>query len=201
MWELDQLARRSQRHANKRQGAAVQAPLGLEERATRWLQRVVELPWFSRLWVIQEVVLNPDVTLYCGSAMLSWTRFVQAVRLIKNQPSWSLLTSTVCELWMLRVFGGNMTLRLDTVRLLQDLSFARCSDDRDRVWAMLAIATDLVIGKPEGDITDESQKPCLKVDYSMGATQLYLELTRKAMMMRSESQRMLLVYASIRSRG
>ncbi|KAK7999672.1 hypothetical protein PG990_012272 [Apiospora arundinis] len=125
--------------------------------ASHILQDLLGIPWFNRLWVIQEVVLNPDVMLYCGSAHLSWTRFAQVVSSIKNHPSWSVLPSTVCSLWILKAFNGDATPRFNLVRLLQDLSSAKCSDDRDRIWAMSALATDLDIEVPAGVDFRENQ--------------------------------------------
>ncbi|KAK8075395.1 heterokaryon incompatibility protein [Apiospora hydei] len=153
--------------------------------------RAADSIWeLEQLWVIQEVVLNPDVTLYCGSAMLSWTRFAQAVRLIENQPLWPSLPSTVCDLWILRMFGGNVAPRFDAVKFLQDLSVAKCFDDRDKIWAMSALATDLEIRKPDAGAFNDSNKLCLEVDYSMDAGQLYLEFAKRTGGFRHSERRM-----------
>ncbi|KAK3217493.1 hypothetical protein GRF29_1g3204794 [Pseudopithomyces chartarum] len=37
-------------------------------------------PWWTRVWVVQEVVLPPEVTLICGSISASWGLFSRAVR-------------------------------------------------------------------------------------------------------------------------
>ncbi|KAK8132130.1 hypothetical protein PG999_000303 [Apiospora kogelbergensis] len=122
----------------------------LSRQITQALQSILELPWFGRLWVIQEVVLNPHVMMYCGSAQVSWTWFFHAIRSIETQASWSVLPSTVCNLWMRRALDGYDDGRFDTIRLLQDLSSAKCSDDRDRLWALSALARDLELETREG---------------------------------------------------
>lgn len=172
--------------------------------ASQVLQSILELPWFSRLWVIQEVALNPDVVMYCGSARLTWSSFFQAVRSIKTQASWSVLPSTVCDLWMIRAFGLKATSRFDTLRLLQDLSSAKCSDDRDRVWALSALAQDLEFGIRERAKYDYRERLCLNVDYSTDVVKLYMEIARSVLKKETDAaghKSMLLVCASIRSDG
>jgi hypothetical protein len=47
----------------------------------RAMTSLMQRPWFSRLWVIQEVVLSKKAELYCGTRTLSWTDFANAVSL------------------------------------------------------------------------------------------------------------------------
>ncbi|KAK8061721.1 HET-domain-containing protein [Apiospora phragmitis] len=150
-------------------------------------------------WSGWEVVLNLDVLFCCGPVKVPCTRIVQALRFTKNESRWSVIPSTIRDLWMLRSFDGKASPRFDTVRLLQDLSSAQCSNDRDKVWALSALANDLKIGK--GYRLKKFGVAVLDVEYSMGATELYLELAMTVMEMRSESKGLLLVYAGIRSDG
>ncbi|KAK8851192.1 heterokaryon incompatibility protein-domain-containing protein [Apiospora arundinis] len=168
------------------------------------LRAVFGLPWFTRLWVVQEVVLNFDVLFCCENVEVPWMRLVQVLRSLngKSGLSWSVvLPSTMSELWSLRFFDRDVTPRFHTVRLLQDLSSAQCSDDRDKIWALSALATDLQIRSAGQDAPQESKTPILDVDYSMGATELYLTFAIRAMRTKSISRGLLLVYASIRSDG
>ncbi|KAL9112231.1 MAG: hypothetical protein Q9227_003349 [Pyrenula ochraceoflavens] len=51
--------------------------------AEKW-QALVELmqrPWFSRRWVVQEIALANRATVYCGGDMIPWTSFAVAVEL------------------------------------------------------------------------------------------------------------------------
>ncbi|KAH4010688.1 hypothetical protein HBI56_198820 [Parastagonospora nodorum] len=40
---------------------------------------VLNLPYFRRLWIVQEIVFSPDISLICGSFDLSWFRFTTAI--------------------------------------------------------------------------------------------------------------------------
>lgn len=42
------------------------------EQAAQAFEKIIQLPWFSRRWIIQEVVLNADVSLYCSNFSISW---------------------------------------------------------------------------------------------------------------------------------
>ncbi|KAI0192796.1 heterokaryon incompatibility protein-domain-containing protein [Astrocystis sublimbata] len=44
------------------------------------LVRLLENPWFSRIWTMQEVMEPGRCTVMCGSSTISWHRFVDAVR-------------------------------------------------------------------------------------------------------------------------
>ena len=47
----------------------------------RALLSVMQRPWFSRRWVIQEIALARQATIYCGEEKISWKDFSDAVQL------------------------------------------------------------------------------------------------------------------------
>lgn len=51
-----------------------------------WLDllHLLQRPWFSRVWIIQEVVMATDVTLRCGERTLDWLLFRLCIRFVKN---------------------------------------------------------------------------------------------------------------------
>ncbi|KAH8707134.1 heterokaryon incompatibility protein-domain-containing protein, partial [Phaeosphaeriaceae sp. PMI808] len=53
------------------------------EASVKWrsLLELMQRPWFSRRWVVQEVALAKRTIIHCGSAKLSWTKFAVAVEL------------------------------------------------------------------------------------------------------------------------
>ena len=52
----------------------------------RWtaLSAILKRPWFWRTWVVQEVVLNPNVELVLGAAMLTWDELESIVALLEG---------------------------------------------------------------------------------------------------------------------
>ncbi|KAI1184018.1 hypothetical protein F5B17DRAFT_447615 [Nemania serpens] len=51
--------------------------------ATKWraLMMLMQRPWFSRRWMIQEISLAQTATIYCGPAAINWNDFAVAVEL------------------------------------------------------------------------------------------------------------------------
>lgn len=50
----------------------------------RYVRDFLHLSWFTRLWIVQEVVFSADVTLFCGSSELSWLRLIIALDTISK---------------------------------------------------------------------------------------------------------------------
>ena len=49
------------------------------------ISHFLRLPWFNRLWIVQEVVFNANVCLMCGDTKLPWTRFVAALSYLASR--------------------------------------------------------------------------------------------------------------------
>ncbi|KAK8053195.1 hypothetical protein PG996_012496 [Apiospora saccharicola] len=54
-----------------------------KENAHRWrsLLLLMQRPWFSRKWVVQEIALARAATIYCGNDQIPWEQFAVAVEL------------------------------------------------------------------------------------------------------------------------
>ncbi|KAK5110699.1 hypothetical protein LTR85_000742 [Meristemomyces frigidus] len=54
--------------------------------ADRWraLAVLMNRPWFTRRWVVQEISLAKEATLYCGKSSVDWTTFELAVALFER---------------------------------------------------------------------------------------------------------------------
>jgi len=50
---------------------------------SKWdaLQELMQRPWFSRRWVVQEIALAKKALIYCGKDRISWRKFAIAVEL------------------------------------------------------------------------------------------------------------------------
>ncbi len=102
---------------------------------------LVMRPWFERLWVQQEIHANRNAVLICGLDTLSWHDFRQAIfcfyykwRAFENDrilyPGFDnrfvLISGMISE-------GGYLTLG----ELIERSQQCKCSDPRDRVYAVL----------------------------------------------------------------
>jgi Heterokaryon incompatibility protein (HET)/Clr5 domain len=124
-------------------------------------------PWFSRLWVLQEVVLAKSATVYWGSHQIAWADCVDALTLVASMRdriprSWHLSSQTKYgsafpqseESSALRfVQVSNRVVRKNTNGGWKDnlqsletlLSMTRSlqiTDPRDRIYALIGLASD-----------------------------------------------------------
>jgi Heterokaryon incompatibility protein (HET) len=129
---------------------------------------LMKRPWFSRRWIVQEIALARNATLYCGRASVSWSQFAGAVSLFasKRHDIRKLFLSSasyhhdsdfvgeVEELGANRlVYAANNVFRkaddgeilehlLSLEALISTLSVFSASDPRDTVYAILQLAND-----------------------------------------------------------
>src|ERR1051326_1042004 len=125
--------------------------------------------WFSRRWVVQEIALAKEATLYCGREKIPWKDFADAVQLFVevetathrlsevmqkdpqfyHVPRWfdyvsalgaSLLVDATGTLF--RLTDGTRKPLLSLEYLVSNLSVFQASEPRDTIYALLAIAKD-----------------------------------------------------------
>jgi hypothetical protein len=51
------------------------------------IHKLLSLAWFTRVWIIQEIVMNMDAMLICGTSEITWHRFTVAIEFLRNLPS------------------------------------------------------------------------------------------------------------------
>jgi hypothetical protein len=150
---------------------SLQRPDHLTADIKKWLSlgRLMTRPWFRRLWVVQEVVLSNLAMLqvYCGEDRVLWTEFASAVNdfveltsqdvddeleMLRTQSvlSWEdvAIIGHVPQLGAARLCSTiqavtTRTIQTDLWSLYQDISSVReCYDPRDKVYALLGLASD-----------------------------------------------------------
>jgi len=62
------------------------------------LASVMNRPWFSRRWVVQEIALAKDATLHCGESTISWQDFSQGISLLTDIESMETARSSLSDL-------------------------------------------------------------------------------------------------------
>ncbi|KAI1658835.1 HET-domain-containing protein [Daldinia decipiens] len=152
---------------------------------TRELGNITKLPWFHRRWIIQEVVLNPNVFLNCAGVSMPWVRLVQALSTgIATEVMSSLVT--MADLWK------DWILRKDDAQphmfnLLASFHGSECQDARDMIYALAGLASDVQLrdninkkgrtkeidGRGVEKETGDHEKTMIPVDYTITAECLY----------------------------
>ena len=105
------------------------------------------LPWFRRLWVVQEITLARHIVLHCGELQALWTTFIRAAIVQYRCVS----RGTLSNLRWPKNFDA--TIAIETARVtyainskqplfgyLKALRLSLCSNDLDRIYSLLAIS-------------------------------------------------------------
>jgi hypothetical protein len=112
------------------------------------IRRLLNRPWWSRVWVTQEVTSpNKDAWFLCGDRWIYWNSILNFYGLIlafaHTDPLLSKVVGSV-EFWTIRMsrqMGGVELKLLNLLVLVRDF---QASNPRDRVYAVLGITSDLL---------------------------------------------------------
>lgn len=130
------------------------SPMSEERRA---LAALFQRPYFSRLWIVQEVALAKSLNFYCGSSQAFIPSFSEG-----TLESLVMLGGTV-PAWMKYSSLRQSTAPRSLWSLLQDTNSCRCLDPRDKLFGILSLAT--------ADCRKE-----LKPDYSLSIEEVYTRI-------------------------
>ncbi|KAK4099351.1 HET-domain-containing protein, partial [Parathielavia hyrcaniae] len=155
-----------------------------DRRAWRSMTKLFENPYFTRMWVVQEVVLGSNVEIHHGGRSLSWDAFSQvALQCIQPRRRTMLYGPKPASLARERALQdamegiGLMSLfrmvaedgelgRLHIGHLLLATAKSQASNPRDKVFAL------------SGLLSGKSSLPTSLLDYSKPAAEVFLETSR-----------------------
>ncbi|RSL85520.1 hypothetical protein CEP51_003290 [Fusarium floridanum] len=115
------------------------------------LGELLEKSWFRRLWILQEVALAKRVTLMAGHGRISWDSSLGS---IAKDFSASAQTSVkaVLEMWRTRRSMQSWDRhQRPLLSVLLATSSGECSDIRDKIFAVLALASDYSFDRDSDD--------------------------------------------------
>jgi hypothetical protein len=119
--------------------------------ATIWssVGALFHLPWFRRVWIIQEIVGAPHVKIVCGKWIIDWNDLHLAIEIIDREvqmsdndfshlkSSWEpFLVLAAQREWEARHY------RWTLMMLLENFRYAESTLSRDRLFALLGLASD-----------------------------------------------------------
>lgn len=135
---------------------------------------LVSLPWFSRRWIIQEVVLAADVIMMCGAEEISLTHLFRVMNDFVRKsklPRTPTPLEAISKLWKTLVFDSNQEAGLRLFELLSVFHESDCQVGLDRIYALCNLASDCVVVDKKGKA--ETDKISIVVDYNQTAEYLY----------------------------
>ncbi|KAI0903873.1 heterokaryon incompatibility protein-domain-containing protein [Ustulina deusta] len=143
------------------------------------LLSLVRLPWFSRRWIIQEVVMNSEIVIFCGAQQSSFLRLVHAF-LWMSSTEWKLSREAsgliaIFDLWNWWTLQQNFEAACGLLRLIEEFDHFGCADGRDRVFNLAALADDV-------DLHTTAKEPPsslgwsreVVVDYNKSVKEIYM---------------------------
>jgi hypothetical protein len=152
MHSIDHVSRRLHRHRLE-----IEEDIGTDNGNTHHhvadILVLFQLPYFRRLWIIQEIAFNVEITLICGKTQLSWFRMYTVLqsyrsrRLIESSQSGMAGIRAVClaaEEWSRNCLISKEPSTVASRRHILDLVSAsdmyQCTDARDRIFALYSLA-------------------------------------------------------------
>lgn len=164
-----------------------QQPRGLDARQKSLLNaalvRFLGLAWFRRRWIIQEVVLNHDINLFCGSAEVSWLCLLTTIDYLGRalpdeirETADSLMT--MFNLWKYKVLRDSKQGRCGILPLMISFDQFNCFDSRDRIFAIAALADDTLISSRA--VKGSPRIIQISTDYSLSTEEVYVNFAASA---------------------
>jgi hypothetical protein len=152
-----------------------------EEKTWAWLTALAFGDFATRLWIVQEQVLNEQIVMLRGSRLLSWDAvailgvlyYLEFIPRNLTYDFWHSTTAagmsdlwniagSLCALWKIRRMVRQDPCAATAFPLLRNLGdyvILRCEDPRDRIFALLAISGDA----DELGITPDYSQPISQV--------------------------------------
>ncbi|KAN0102765.1 HET domain containing protein [Hyaloscypha variabilis] len=137
------------------------------------IDHIISRPYFSRIWVIQEVVFARDVQIILGDRAVQWDSFSRAVYYVGiNKKLHLRLHNTAPRILSYReragpfLTGGLSSWKpVSLLELLRDTRTCEASDARDKIYALLGMSVE----KHEQDLAP---------DYSLTIRETFINLVK-----------------------
>ncbi|KAK3898022.1 putative heterokaryon incompatibility protein [Staphylotrichum tortipilum] len=134
------------------------------------MQSLFQHPWFQRVWVIQEATLSEYATLvHCGKETISWDELLSVNNSLEmSQPPHIRGQIRMPLVWRTLDNDGNAPKLLPLLEVFLAALDLRASDQRDKLYAMLAFGRETCIAIP----------PALRPDYTKPLPSTMANFTR-----------------------
>ncbi|KAK4452743.1 HET-domain-containing protein, partial [Podospora aff. communis PSN243] len=141
------------------------------------VRKLLARPWFGRRWVIQEVGLAQQASIHCGGASMDSKRLIACADVLEvvyrlHEPVVSTVVASILDgLRALHaaVRAGCLA-KKPLVEWMDKFYASQCSDDRDRVYALMGLG-----GDTEGRLAD-AQHGLASLRYQSRVEQVYAAL-------------------------
>ena len=111
-----------------------------ESTAVAALEAWTKRDYWARTWIIQEFLLAREICIWCGNQSVDWGHIERSIGRLERGREWNeFRESTAYSLFKQRLAG---LARVPLVDLLENNQTSLCSDPRDKVYALISLASD-----------------------------------------------------------
>lgn len=133
---------------------------------------VLQLPWFGRVWALQEIGFAKDATFFCGGYKIDWESLCRIFHFFPLE-FYDSLNVDVRKILMIEDFfqfkQDRRLLNLNVFQLLNEARSYQATDPLDKIYALL--------GHPLFEQDDGSE--FIPIDYSQTRDELYLAVAKR----------------------
>lgn len=142
----------------ERARATLRSSIGAEK--WRAMSAWMASPWWTRVWTLQEFLLAGRLVFHCGQESITKQAWVDAITAIYDYQAIGLLNRDAfghqwARMRLLEHFEDERTSdKMSLVAMMAYLGYYRATDDRDRIYALLGVCTDVdreIVGKATYD--------------------------------------------------
>ena len=113
---------------------------------TEAIRAILQHNYWSRAWIIQEITLARAIQIHCGTSVLSWDKFAETCKSLRSHLPVERILRLVNQ--RMTVLSDERLLLGQTLEsLVRTYNESECSDRRDRVFALLSLASDCAFGQ------------------------------------------------------
>jgi hypothetical protein len=137
------------------------------------LNDFMQRPWFSRLWIVQEVTSAREIHVLCGEFHINWRKLYDGLKFARL--CGVAIDTTDCPAY---ICWAPFNLRLEQQRdvglqyLLEEYRYADCRDPKDKIFAHFGL-THLTHLNSLQSLRDEYESIGITPDYEMPVEEIY----------------------------
>ncbi len=160
----------------------------IPEMAAQALHSLIAYPWFTRMWIIQEAAVNKNTMVVCGEDRIEWGKFENVVQIMSNRVESELRHVQMRDIRRCQalvsvknivhdvdfpegdgraVDVGDQQGRTSLSSLLAFSQLFAATDPRDKIYALLGLAHDVVAGNAD-----------LQPNYDLPVAEIYRKFAR-----------------------
>jgi hypothetical protein len=127
------------------------------------LERYLQRPYWRRIWIIQELALGQDITIYCGTDAITWQNLLTAVQILLQNKLLS--TEASRSFHNILTFHQNVSSNqpVNLLAALERSSHALATDPRDKVYGILGLAYDASVYAPVPNYRQSILEMCVQI--------------------------------------